>query len=183
MEQSCNLVYFINCKTSNLINFFHIYFYFGQIQGVGNFGAMTAMASAYMHPAGNFGVVTPPMTNNVTVTTMQPGITQPVHCEVCNITCDTADVLEIHKLGKKHLKNVQKQAVTSVIAQNTPSLTPASAPSDGKLEDKWHRILQNGASVDTLLHCDLCNVVCNNEISFQDHVASKKHVAKVNLYL
>ncbi|GJS62372.1 zinc finger, C2H2-like protein [Tanacetum coccineum] len=128
---------------------------------------MTPMASAVMHPTGNFGVVTPPMT-----------ITQPLQCEVCDITCHTADVLATHKLGKKHSKNLQKQAITSVIAQNMPPLTPASAPSVGKLEEKMHRILQNGASVDTLLHCDLCNVTCNNENAYQSHVASKKHVAK-----
>ncbi|KAL6961224.1 hypothetical protein U1Q18_038989 [Sarracenia purpurea var. burkii] len=35
-------------------------------------------------------------------------IVQSAFCEVCKITCNSEDVLEQHKLGKKHLKNMEK---------------------------------------------------------------------------
>lgn len=38
----------------------------------------------------------------------KPKIIQSAHCEICNIDCNSKDVLDQHKLGKKHKKNLEK---------------------------------------------------------------------------
>lgn len=134
--------------------------------------------TTYEHASGNFGDASQHVGNDMTVPPSQPENSQPVQCEVCNITCNTKEVFEKHTQGKKHLKNMQKIAISSVIG---PKVTPptATATSVGELENKKHMLLQNGASADTLLYCQTCNVVCNNQDVFQTHLAGKKHHAKL----
>ncbi|KAI3820871.1 hypothetical protein L1987_08421 [Smallanthus sonchifolius] len=115
------------------------------------------------------GVTMSETPNNVLVTTTQPENILPFQCEVCNISCNTKDVLEKHKIGKKHLKIVKRLADSSADASETLV---------GELENKKHRLIQNGATTETLIHCDICNVFCNNQEIFQKHVAGKKHSAK-----
>ena len=124
--------------------------------------------------AGNLGDV-------ANTTTSQP---ERVHCEVCNITCNTKEVFEQHTQGKKHMKNMQKIAISSVIGPKvTPVTATAPATSVGELENKKHILLQNGASAHSLLFCQICNVVCNNQDTLQAHLAGKKHSSKVNSIL
>ncbi|KVH99262.1 zinc finger protein 346-like isoform X1 [Cynara cardunculus var. scolymus] len=138
----------------------------------------TKNVSTVMQSAGNSGVWTQHVVNDVIITSWQAeSSSQPMQCEVCNITCTSGDVLEIHKKGKKHLKNLQKLAITALIAPQMPPVAP-SAPLVGVLENKKHKLLQNGASVDTLIYCDICNVVCNNQDVFRKHLDGKKHSAK-----
>ncbi|KAI3673369.1 hypothetical protein L6452_39487 [Arctium lappa] len=149
----------------------------------------TTNVSTVMQSVGNSGVWTQHMVNDVIITSWQAenrsqpeNSSQPMQCEVCNITCNSGDVLEKHKNGKKHLKNLQKLAITSLLAPQMPPPV-ASAPLVGVLENKKHKLLQNGASVDTLIYCDICNVVCNNQDVFTKHLAGKKHSAKVTAQL
>ncbi|KAI7745206.1 hypothetical protein M8C21_016627 [Ambrosia artemisiifolia] len=148
-------------------------------------------------------VTTSETTNAALVTARQPESILPFHCEVCNISCNTNDVLEAHKQGKKHVKSVKKLAESSANGQNMApppvasetlvgELTDTSASEPmvlvpppiasetivGELENKTHRLLQNGATAETLVYCDICNVVCNNQEVFKAHVAGKKHSAK-----
>ncbi|KAF5796882.1 putative transcription factor C2H2 family [Helianthus annuus] len=88
-------------------------------------------------------------------TTNKPQEIRPFRCELCNITCNTEDLLQKHKQGKKHLNCLQKPPV----------------------------ILQNGAPKPEFIRCDLCNVVCNNQEIYQKHVVGKKHSAKALIQL
>ncbi|KAJ9568207.1 hypothetical protein OSB04_004173 [Centaurea solstitialis] len=187
---------------------------FNYIQhGVGSLSE-SKNVSAVMQSIGNAGVWTQQVVNDVIITSWQSESSSsqpesntqpessslPVQCEVCNITCNSEDVLEKHKNGKKHLKNLQKLAITSLFAPKMPPPAAASAPSVGVLEDKKHKLLQNapsvgvledkkhkllqnGASVDALIYCDICNVVCNNQDVFRTHLAGKKHSAKATARL
>lgn len=144
----------------------------------------TTNVPAVMQSVGNSGVWTQTVVNDVIITSWQPeNSSQPMQCEVCNITCNSGDVLEKHKNGKKHLKNLQKLAITSLLAPKMPPPPVASAPLVGVLENKKHKLLQNGASVDTLIYCDICKVVCNNQDVFRKHLAGKKHSAKAAVQL
>ncbi|XP_076918563.1 uncharacterized protein LOC143579034 isoform X1 [Bidens hawaiensis] len=118
-------------------------------------------------------------TNAVFETTMQPENILPFHCEVCNISCNTKEVLDAHKRGKKHLKNEKKLAEPSASApQMVPPQSVGSENLLDDLESKKLRLLQNGATPETLLLCEICNVICNNQDGFQKHITSKKHSAK-----
>ncbi|XP_071693654.1 uncharacterized protein [Rutidosis leptorrhynchoides] len=127
-------------------------------------------------------VVTQDVVNDAMVTAGQPKNTQPVHCEVCNVSCNNAVVLEKHKQGKKHLKNLQ-----SVVAPEMPpppvAVAAASTTLDGELENNKPNVTQDGGSVNTSIHCDICNVVCSNQDVFRTHVAGKKHSAKAVMKL
>ncbi|XP_071702587.1 uncharacterized protein [Rutidosis leptorrhynchoides] len=72
---------------------------------------------------------------------------------------------------------------SSMIAQEMAPQPPpvGNDPSVAELENKKKKLLQNGASVDTLLYCYICNVVCNNEDVYRSHVSGKKHAAKAAL--
>ena len=50
---------------------------------------------------------------DVPVTYMQkiPMVVQPAYCDVCNVQCDTLAVLDIHKSGHKHRKNMNRWRV------------------------------------------------------------------------
>lgn len=139
-------------------------------------------STTFEHATGNFGDVSQHVVNDAIVTPSQPINIQPVQCEVCNITCNTKEVLEKHTQGKKHLKNMQKIAISSVIG---PKVTPptTTATSVGELENKKQMLVQSGASVDTIIHCEICNVVCNNPDVFRTHLAGKKHHAKAVMQL
>lgn len=118
-------------------------------------------------------------TTNDVLVRRQPESLLSFHCEVCNISCNAKDVLEKHKQGKKHLKNVEKLADSSADAPNLVPSPVASGTLIGELEYKKHKLLQNGATAENLIPCDICNVICNNKEAFQKHIASKKHSAKV----
>ncbi|XP_076903663.1 uncharacterized protein LOC143558785 [Bidens hawaiensis] len=135
----------------------------------------SAFQQAYPH----VGVPMNEATNTVFATTMQPENILPFYCEVCNISCNTNEVLDAHKRGKKHLKNEKKLAEPSASApQMVPPQSVASENLLDDLESKKLRLLQNGATPETLLLCEICNVICNNQDGFQKHIASKKHYAK-----
>ncbi|KAK9080409.1 hypothetical protein SSX86_000167 [Deinandra increscens subsp. villosa] len=124
------------------------------------------------------GVTMSETTNNVLATTMPPESVLLFQCEVCNISCNSKEVLEAHKQGKKHLKSLKKVADAPA---NAPIIMPPTVASETLVEEsenKMLRALKNGATPETLLYCDICKVICNNQEGFQKHVASKKHSAK-----
>ncbi|KAK9075477.1 hypothetical protein SSX86_003801 [Deinandra increscens subsp. villosa] len=118
--------------------------------------------------------------NNVLVTPRKPEEIRPFKCEVCNITCNTEDLLEKHKQGKKHLKLADD---SSANAPKTATPAIASETLVGELVNKQQQgLLQHGARTDSIF-CHLCNVVCYNQEIFQKHVVGKKHSAKAIIQL
>lgn len=128
-------------------------------------------------------------------------IVQSAYCEVCKIECTGKEVLDQHKLGKKHKKNVEKlrESLTPAtqVQQSGPS-NPVIGPqlpnnksksSSGNknkrksietaqdLEKKKKKVLEGGAAAEAVRTCTICNVVCNSETVYNYHLAGQKHAA------
>eukprot|EP00262_Sarcandra_glabra_P020825 TRINITY_DN8465_c0_g1_i1.p1 TRINITY_DN8465_c0_g1~~TRINITY_DN8465_c0_g1_i1.p1 ORF type:complete len:504 (+),score=82.36 TRINITY_DN8465_c0_g1_i1:167-1678(+) len=58
-------------------------------------------------------------------------VVQSTWCEICKIECNSKDVLDKHKLGKKHMKNLQKLEEPKKDT-NTTAPAPASAAEEPK---------------------------------------------------
>ncbi|XP_020257609.1 zinc finger protein 346-like [Asparagus officinalis] len=77
---------------------------------------------------------------------------QSSYCDVCKVHCDTQEVLNSHKLGKKHMKNLQKLQQSLKPKPETQSLP--TQPS----------------------YCDVCKVHCNTENVLSKHKLGRRHV-------
>ncbi|WCJ25627.1 hypothetical protein M5689_007497 [Euphorbia peplus] len=126
-------------------------------------------------------------------------VVQSAYCEVCKVDCNSKDVLDNHKLGKKHKKNLEKLQVAA--AGPSVSSVPVSQPPIGpkidpnktistpssilrakkkastleNLETKRQKIVEGGAAQEAVRVCAICNVVCNSEGVYQYHLSGKKH--------
>lgn len=120
-------------------------------------------------------------------------------CEICKIDCNNKSILDQHKLGKKHKKNLWKlvaatpaQAPTpaNILAPTTSSL-PSIIVSNGQkarkkaaanedLATKTRKMLEGGVAAKDVRMCTKCNVVCNSEMVFMHHLAGQKHAAMMN---
>lgn len=130
-------------------------------------------------------------------------IVQSAYCEICKVDCTSKEVLDQHKLGKKHMKNLEKlkQATdTSLNADaglnNQVIIGPQENPNKGEavsggksrrkatetkedLERKRRKVLDGGAVAEAVRTCSICNVVCNSETVYHYHIAGQKHAAMV----
>ncbi|TQD86386.1 hypothetical protein C1H46_028075 [Malus baccata] len=100
--------------------------------------------------------------------------TPKLHCEICNIYCDTKDVLNKHKQGKKHKMNLDKLKGKKIPGENSKRRAADQPPED--LETKRRKVLESGAAPDALRTCALCNVVCLTETDFNNHRSGQRHV-------
>ncbi|GAB2213117.1 hypothetical protein Droror1_Dr00021135 [Drosera rotundifolia] len=117
-----------------------------------------------------------------------------VRCELCNIDCPNIDIYTGHLLGKKHNKNLEakyaptdgqiQQAskridvrMTTLVGSN--GADEAAVDHGETLKRKSHKLVEGGASIDSVKICTVCNVVCNSEIVFADHLSGKKHAIQV----
>lgn len=143
-----------------------------------------------------------PLVNDMTIRIPeQTKVIQSLRCEVCNIDCNSKDVLEKHISGKKHNRNLQihtNQVSTTIstkdsIGMNTGSLVgqigsishqrilgSAGAAAGQSLVAKRLKLVEGGAVADSVRTCTICNVACNSQVVFQKHLTGKKHAAQVN---
>ncbi|KAF7803056.1 zinc finger RNA-binding protein-like [Senna tora] len=129
-------------------------------------------------------------------------IVQSAYCEVCKVDCTSKDVLDQHKLGKKHKKNLEKlrealkpPPVPPPVSSN-PVIGPQPQAEKGKsggksknkskrkaketpedLERKKKKVLEGGAAAEAVKICGVCNVICNSETVYSFHLAGQKHIA------
>ncbi|KAM7487944.1 hypothetical protein LguiB_025428 [Lonicera macranthoides] len=118
-------------------------------------------------------------------------VINPIRCEVCKIDCNSRDVLEKHMLGKKHKRNVQMQQMVPPAIFPSPletilneslgqTISGASGMIVGEeLEAKKRKMLEGGASADSMMFCTICNVACNSQAVFIMHLSGRKHTAQV----
>ncbi|XP_071735059.1 uncharacterized protein [Rutidosis leptorrhynchoides] len=133
-------------------------------------------------------------------------ISQSAWCEVCKLTCNSTDVLLKHKMGKKHLKNLESLtkptsvatpsiATTSVTTnfnlavQSNRVIGPMENPMKGNLGKKKkvetpqdlaakkRKVLEGGAAANLVRTCQICNVVCNSDTVYRFHIAGQKHAS------
>lgn len=144
-----------------------------------------------------------PLVNDMTIRIPeQTKVIQSLRCEVCNIDCNSKDVLEKHISGKKHNRNLQihtNQVSTTIstkdsIGMNTGSLVgqigsishqrilaSAGAAAGQSLVAKRLKLVEGGAVADSVRTCTICNVACNSQVVFLKHLTGKKHAAQVGL--
>ncbi|XP_031489743.1 uncharacterized protein LOC116257267 [Nymphaea colorata] len=121
-------------------------------------------------------------------------VVQSAYCAVCKIDCNSKDVLDKHKNGKKHLRNMTKleegknskkglAKAAAVDTKKTPPATnekqTASAAPKEDLEKKRQKLLEGGASAAEVRVCILCGTVCNSKTVYDFHIAGKKHAAQL----
>lgn len=136
-------------------------------------------------------------------------VVQSAWCEVCKIDCNSKDVLDMHKLGKKHKRNVQKlEELKEGVATATATAVKPSKPvaetegtsssrektvagqgekkrgappveAGDDLETKRRKLMEGGAPADSVRVCAVCNVACNSETVFKFHIAGQKHAVQV----
>ncbi|XP_043723779.1 uncharacterized protein LOC122670836 [Telopea speciosissima] len=128
-------------------------------------------------------------------------VVQSAWCEICKIDCKSKVVLEQHKLGKKHKKNLEKseesEKETSAPAANDPMIGPKESPAanNGKtvgvqqgkkkgasslgpgedLVTLRRKLMEGGVEAYAVNVCTICNVVCNSLTDFTNHLAEQNH--------
>ncbi|GJS62371.1 zinc finger, C2H2-like protein [Tanacetum coccineum] len=139
-------------------------------------GTMSETTSMVMHSAGDSesDVVTSHGVNGViATTTAQPKNTPVLQCEICNITCGTQGVLERHKLGKKHLKTLQKLAEASAIDK---PLADTNGLKNGTSECGSS---SSSGTKSATFQCEVCKISCNSNELLNMHFSGKKHLKKL----
>ncbi|KAK7273348.1 hypothetical protein RIF29_14397 [Crotalaria pallida] len=130
-------------------------------------------------------------------------IVPPANCDVCKIECTSKEVLDQHKLGKKHKKNLEKLRESLNLprihlpsgpsnpfigpkVQNDNSKSASAKKSKRKtvetpenLEIKKKKVLEGGAASEAVRVCAVCNVVCNSDVVYNYHLQGQKHAAMV----
>ncbi|KAJ9567344.1 hypothetical protein OSB04_003310 [Centaurea solstitialis] len=210
----------------------------------GTLSEPAAMESTTSYSPANSGVVAQKIADNVTVINIRAKDTQSVVCDICNVACNTEDVFDKHKQGKRHQKNVQKLAVSSPIKQEVlPPAKDATLRQEPE-EKKKQDLVQSEESIfvcgirdvlgsvnrniftdrieaenltaqqvscgsfskdgfpnrtsvslttvqpstDKAQHkpivhkthwCELCDVCCDSDKTFQNHILGKKHKKKL----
>ncbi|KAL8150642.1 hypothetical protein V2J09_020450 [Rumex salicifolius] len=89
-------------------------------------------------------------------------------CNTNNAICGSDVPSADHLDGEKH--NLQVAATSTEI----PSASPAE-----DLRTKKQKLIQSGVAARSVHVCTICNVVCNSEVVFADHILGKKHIAQV----
>ncbi|KAK9940539.1 hypothetical protein M0R45_017194 [Rubus argutus] len=99
--------------------------------------------------------------------------TTKLFCDICKIFCDTKNVLDKHKMGKKHQTNLGKLKGKSITGQT--SKKKAVHPPEEDLQTKKRRVIEGGAAPHTLRTCTICNVVSISATDFYNHLAGQRH--------
>ncbi|KAL1824460.1 hypothetical protein ACET3Z_011238 [Daucus carota] len=105
-------------------------------------------------------------------------VVQSAWCEVCRVSCDTKDVLDKHKSGKKHMKNLEKLGGGSVPSSYpvpvasagpaNPVIGPRENPDKKKATPSATKIVQSA-------WCEVCKVKCDTIDVLNVHNSGKKH--------
>lgn len=125
----------------------------------------------------------------------QTKVTNPMRCEVCKIDCNSRDVYEKHISGKKHKRNLQLQTSLANIISSTSSHASVQSQTSSiqgqvltgavgkELESKKQKVLNGGATIDSVKVCTVCNIECNSQEVLRKHLAGRKHRSQVNCKL
>eukprot|EP00268_Persea_americana_P040440 TRINITY_DN4016_c0_g2_i1.p1 TRINITY_DN4016_c0_g2~~TRINITY_DN4016_c0_g2_i1.p1 ORF type:complete len:613 (+),score=151.65 TRINITY_DN4016_c0_g2_i1:162-2000(+) len=132
-------------------------------------------------------------------------VVQPVWCELCSISCTGQEVLDRHKFGKRHKKNLEKleelknaaavvkpDSLEAGTTENQPGeeakttergakrkKTASKSKTGEDLETKKQKLLECGITADLVKVCTICNVVCNSETVYSFHMSGQKHATQV----
>ncbi|KAI3495059.1 hypothetical protein L1887_37190 [Cichorium endivia] len=108
-------------------------------------------------------------------------------CELCRVDCNTLEVLENHRNGKKHKKNLKIQEDLQKLAAKTQEsqipLAPESEEQRNGLKRKAMDVERKAVEAVAKKQkeivpfiCELCHVKCESAPTFDSHLKGKKHV-------
>lgn len=102
----------------------------------------------------------------------------PFHCEICQITCTSSELLKMHIAGKKHsqkvadLGKISNLPLTPIASQDTP---PSTKPIENPESNEGKTVnLHEAKHV-----CELCGISCDTNEVLQNHQKGKKHLKKM----
>lgn len=168
------------------------------VGGVGVIG-YDAVAPTGLNSLGISNWANQALENGVLTSTAKQG---KLWCELCNVVCNSKDVFDKHVTGKKHVKNLKaknKPSTTNNISLAGQTSSVAGQPILGTsgvaagqglevekqivqgLEVEKHIVLSGGATTDSARVCTICNVTCNSQEVFNEHIAGKKHAIQAGL--
>ncbi|KAM0015794.1 putative transcription factor C2H2 family [Helianthus debilis subsp. tardiflorus] len=113
-------------------------------------------------------------------------------CELCRVDCNTHEVLENHKNGKKHKKNMEIQEELQRLAGKTQMPAPMERP-EVRVESQMMHAEEQGNSLKRKMRederkstepekepvpfiCELCDVKCESAPVFDSHLKGRKHI-------
>lgn len=96
-------------------------------------------------------------------------------CSSSNAIC-TSDVAPADHLAGE--QNNLQVATTSTTAGQSNNKIPSVSPGED-LGTKKKKLMQCGVPKGSMRVCTVCNIVCNSEVVFADHIVGKKHIAQV----
>ncbi|KAL9438482.1 hypothetical protein AB3S75_024203 [Citrus x aurantiifolia] len=74
----------------------------------------------------------------------------------------------------------QHNPSAATLKRSCNTINKVSLPSQ-ELEMKRQKLLNGGAAVDSVRVCTVCNIACNGQEAFNDHLSGKKHAAQARL--
>ncbi|CAF4349420.1 unnamed protein product [Rotaria sp. Silwood2] len=123
-------------------------------------------------------------------------ITPTVQCDICSVSISGPIVYDSHIKGKKHqaqlkillTKNPQYKALTyeelcSIKKQESTVVNNESEKLEISLSEQTINEKQNVPPLipSKKLNCNMCNISCNSQQMFDNHIAGKKHQMKIKL--
>lgn len=101
----------------------------------------------------------------------QPVYTQTLHCDLCGVSANREDQLETHKRGARHLRMLKLNGLPVPENVQEAQVTPTT---DGPIDYSIYRTPSGQ------YYCAPCNLSLNSEITFAQHIESKKHRSQIN---
>lgn len=96
---------------------------------------------------------------------------QILHCDLCGVSANREDQLETHKRGARHIRMLK---LNGLIPQEPAPEVQNVTTSTGPIDYSIYRTPSGQ------YYCAPCNLSLNSEISFAQHIESKKHKNQVN---
>ncbi|XP_062116601.1 uncharacterized protein LOC133830607 [Humulus lupulus] len=87
-------------------------------------------------------------------------------CTICNVVCNSQEVFNTHKAGKKHAA----QAGLAALGEVGPNFVAVRSQFDGT----WKKVPEKVKMVQSIW-CDVCKVNNNSSDSYVAHISGKKH--------
>ncbi|XP_033219313.1 zinc finger protein 385B-like [Belonocnema kinseyi] len=101
----------------------------------------------------------------------QPVYPLTLHCEMCGVSTNREDQLETHKRGARHLRMLKLNGLP--VPETVPEV-PSGPVISGPIDYSIYRTPSGQ------YYCAPCNLSLNSEITFAQHIESKKHKNQVN---
>lgn len=98
------------------------------------------------------------------------------HCKICDVTVTSAQQMETHLAGSKHMKNCKKLGTPVPPPQplhDNDTVLESYGSNAAKYTIQDFSIYRTPSG---MFYCNICNMTAPNEGVFSSHIVSKKHI-------